>query len=68
MSDFEKHFDKSTIDASKRFIDRIKDKTFKKQVQLNNSPEYPIEKASNSFDNFVKSDQFKTLLTDDGKQ
>lgn len=67
MSDYENQYEKKTIKAADRFIDRIKDNILKKQTQPNSSLEYPIEKAAKSFDAFVESDQFKVLLQDDGR-
>jgi len=57
-------YDEESINAAERFIERIKNKTFKKQYQPNSSRKYPNEKASNSLKSFFESDQFKALLSD----
>lgn len=57
-------YDKETKEAADRFIERIRDKTLKKQYQPNSSEKYPNRKAADSLNSFLDSEHFKSLVSD----
>ena len=47
--------DKETIESADEFIRDIKSGVYRKRIMKNSAEEYPIEKAMESFEHFVKS-------------
>lgn len=63
----EKHIfkpDKETLQASREFIKQIKSGEIKKRIIQNTSSDFDINKASESFDNFIESDDFQKILNE----
>lgn len=64
---YESQFDEDTIQASTRFVSRIKNKVLRKQYLPNTAEAFPIEKAAESFDHFLATAEFKALIENNGE-
>ncbi|MDH4262205.1 MAG: hypothetical protein OEV78_04070 [Spirochaetia bacterium] len=65
-SDYEKQFDADTIEAASRFISRIEKQIIRKQFLPNTADKFPVEKAAESFDHYLQTNEFKKLIQDNG--
>ncbi|WP_411823894.1 hypothetical protein [Leptospira sp. 'Mane'] len=62
MSDILKDASPESIKAGDRFIQRIKTGIIKKNTLPNKSEDYPLEKASENYTAYLKSEDFQELI------